>query len=135
MYFVLAVIAVNEIGQHLQVAVDIAVEGRFGDMEGAENISDSVALVGVQSQKEFAFLLVKKCWSSASFASGAGSRKSCLGPFTDKVSFKLGQCPEDMEYELTPGSGGINLLGEALEPYAFVMQKGDSLYQVFEGSA
>jgi len=74
--------------------------------------------------------------------------KSCHGPFSDQVPFKLrlgtedsDQVPfklcqgtEDMEDQLAVRGGGIDLLGEALEAYTATFQRLNEFNEVGEGS-
>jgi hypothetical protein len=52
--------------------------------------------------------------------SSSGSRccQSCLGSLPNGVSLKLRKRAKDMENELAPAGGGINVLREAFKPNA-----------------
>jgi len=62
-------------------------------------------------------------------------RQACLGPLPDDVPLELRQGAEDVEDQLPPARGGVDLLGEALKPHAPGVQGRDGLDEVFEGAA
>jgi hypothetical protein len=68
-------------------------------------------------------------------ASRPGGRQACLGALPDDVPLELRQGAEDVEDELPPGGGGVDLLGEALEADALGVQGGDGLDEVPERAA
>ena len=62
----------------------------------------------------------------------ASGGQSGLRPLPDEIPFELREGAEDMEDELAPGCGGIDLLGQALEANAALGQCRDHLDQVLE---
>jgi hypothetical protein len=49
-------------------------------------------------------------------SSGSGRGESRVGALADQIALELGQGPEEMEDELAARRGGVDLLGQTLEP-------------------
>ncbi len=70
--------------------------------------------------------------ASALPPAGTGRGQADLGSLTDAVPLALGQGPEDVEDQLAAAGGGVDLLGQAPEAAAPLMQVGARLEQVAE---
>jgi hypothetical protein len=67
-------------------------------------------------------------------ASCSSCDEPSLGPLADHLPLELCQSPEDVEDQFSTAGGGVDLLGQALETDAPLLQPSDRLYKVWERS-
>jgi hypothetical protein len=91
------------VGQGLLVSfpgLDRAVQRGSGDFEGLTNLHNRALRIVKECLGNGSLPCCQGIWPTASFASGSGSSKPCLGSLPDQVSLKLRQRTEDMENQL-----------------------------------
>ena len=67
-------------------------------------------------------------------ASCSSCDEPSLGPLADHLSLELCQSAEDVEDQFSAAGRSVDLLGQALETDAPLLQPSDRLYKVWEGS-
>jgi hypothetical protein len=72
-------------------------------------------------------------WSAASFPSGTGSNNTCGCSLPDQVSLKLSQSAKDVENQLTPTGGSINVLCQSFEANPSLLKSSHGGNEVGEG--
>ena len=81
-------------------ALDILVQGRFGDMHHLADLADGVLLFIVQFHGQVPLVPVQRLGPSAQASSGPRSPQACPGSLPDQIALELGESPEQVEYQL-----------------------------------
>src|SRR5208337_2223929 len=119
-----------------RACLEVPIEGRPGDIQASADIVDRCFALVVELAGKLDLAGSAGKPRSAAFASpGTGSSEACLGALPDDVALELCKGSKDVEDELSAGGRGVDLLGEALKAYAFVVEGGDCLDEVAEGAS
>lgn len=110
----------------------ILVIGVAGDTHDITNILNAPIEVLLQRDGGFLLLFIYSLWPAAHSSSCSCGGQSRVGSLADDVPLELSQRCEDMEDELAPGSRGVNVLLQALEPDASGDEITDGLNQMRE---
>ena len=113
----------------------VAVQSCSRDIERLADIRNRIVCILVERLRHRLFLLVEGFGSSPLFPSRSGCLQSCLGTFPDDIPLKLCEGTKDMKDQLSSGGGGINVLGNAFEPYLSLMESSNGLNQMPQGTA
>jgi hypothetical protein len=92
--------------------LDRPVQGGFGDFERPADLRNGVPFL-IEILGNTKLSCGEDFWSAAYPSSGSGCNKSCLCPLPDQVSLKLSKRTKDMENQLPPAGGGINVFCQA----------------------
>jgi hypothetical protein len=114
------------------VCFEVPIEGGLRDLEGAQDVRDGIVFVGIEGVEQLQFLRVQSPGAAPLPAASARRLQRGLGALPDEIVLEFGQGPKDMEDELAAGTGRIDLLSEALEPDAALLEQSHRLNQVLE---
>lgn len=112
----------------------MSVDGSPAHSKGLGDRFDGVVARRVHPASDFYLLLAHGARSAASPAAGSCRLESGLRSIPDQISLELGKRREDMKNETSAWGGGIDVLLEALEPDASLLEHGDGLDQMLQRS-
>ncbi len=107
--------------------LEISVERGLGDMQGTQDIGYPMPFVSIKRLEQIPFFHIQKWRTSAAFPPRAGSGQAGLRPFANQITFKFRQRAKHMENEFATGSGGVDILGQALEANGALLQLANGL--------